>query len=69
VKSGALQGRAGNRDARVLRKAAHDGRLEGLINDPHLDNSFKINDGLRTARELLLQINEWGCRPRPNTST
>jgi 3-deoxy-7-phosphoheptulonate synthase len=42
---------------------------KGLINDPHLDNSFKINDGLRTARELLLQINELGCRPRPNTST
>ena len=33
---------------------------KGLINDPHLDNSFKINDGLRTARELLLQINEMG---------
>jgi len=28
---------------------------KGLINDPHLDNSFKINEGLRTARELLLQ--------------
>lgn len=33
---------------------------KGLINDPHLDNSFKINDGLRAARELLLQINEMG---------
>ncbi|MBE0630316.1 MAG: 3-deoxy-7-phosphoheptulonate synthase, partial [Burkholderia vietnamiensis] len=33
---------------------------KGLINDPHLDNSFKINEGLRTARELLLQINEMG---------
>lgn len=33
---------------------------KGLINDPHLDNSFKINEGLRTARELLLQINELG---------
>jgi 3-deoxy-7-phosphoheptulonate synthase len=33
---------------------------KGLINDPHLDNSFKINDGLRTARELLVRINELG---------
>ncbi|KAF1029882.1 MAG: Phospho-2-dehydro-3-deoxyheptonate aldolase, Phe-sensitive [Burkholderia plantarii] len=33
---------------------------KGLINDPHLDNSFKINDGLRAARSLLLEINELG---------
>ncbi|HTH59795.1 MAG TPA: 3-deoxy-7-phosphoheptulonate synthase AroG [Paraburkholderia sp.] len=33
---------------------------KGLINDPHLDNSFKINEGLRTARELLVEINELG---------
>ena len=33
---------------------------KGLINDPHLDNSFKINEGLRTARELLVSINELG---------
>lgn len=33
---------------------------KGLINDPHLDNSFRINDGLRIARELLLNINELG---------
>ncbi|MGP6157650.1 MAG: 3-deoxy-7-phosphoheptulonate synthase AroG [Vulcanimicrobiaceae bacterium] len=31
---------------------------KGLINDPYLDNSFKINDGLRMARKLLLEINE-----------
>ncbi len=31
---------------------------KGLINDPYLDNSFKINDGLRIARQLLLQINQ-----------
>lgn len=29
---------------------------KGLINDPHLDNSFSINTGLRTARKLLLDI-------------
>ena len=33
---------------------------KGLINDPYMDNSFRINDGLRIARELLLDINELG---------
>ncbi len=33
---------------------------KGLINDPLLDGSFKINEGLRLARELLLEINELG---------
>ncbi|MFI4939601.1 MAG: 3-deoxy-7-phosphoheptulonate synthase AroG [Burkholderiales bacterium] len=33
---------------------------KGLINDPYMDNSFRINDGLRLARELLLNINELG---------
>ncbi len=33
---------------------------KGLINDPYLDGSFRINDGLRIARELLLNINELG---------
>ena len=33
---------------------------KGLINDPYLDNSFRINDGLRIARKLLWEINELG---------
>jgi 3-deoxy-7-phosphoheptulonate synthase len=33
---------------------------KGLINDPHLDGSFKINDGLRIARRLLLDLAELG---------
>ncbi|WP_426074335.1 3-deoxy-7-phosphoheptulonate synthase AroG [Janthinobacterium sp. DSP2-3-3] len=33
---------------------------KGLINDPYMDNSFRINDGLRMARELLRNINELG---------
>jgi 3-deoxy-7-phosphoheptulonate synthase len=33
---------------------------KGLINDPDLDGTFDINKGLRTARELLLGINEMG---------
>lgn len=33
---------------------------KGLINDPDLDESFKINKGLGLARKLLLDINEMG---------
>ncbi len=29
---------------------------KGLINDPHLDGSFDINSGLRTARQLLVDL-------------
>ncbi len=33
---------------------------KGLINDPYLDESFRINDGLRMARHLLLDLAEMG---------
>ncbi len=33
---------------------------KGLINDPGLDHSFRINDGLRAARRLLVDLNEMG---------
>ncbi len=33
---------------------------KGLINDPYLDNTFRINEGLRMARDLLLKIYETG---------
>ena len=33
---------------------------KGLINDPGLDGSFNINQGLRTARELLIDVNALG---------
>ena len=33
---------------------------KGLINDPYLDNSFKLNDGLRIGRKLLLDLNDFG---------
>src|SRR5215510_277135 len=33
---------------------------KGLINDPRLDGSFAINDGLRLARRLLLDLAETG---------
>jgi 3-deoxy-7-phosphoheptulonate synthase len=33
---------------------------KGLINDPALDGSFRINEGLRLARRLLLDVNALG---------
>ena len=33
---------------------------KGLINDPHLDNSYDINTGLRKARGLLLDLAKAG---------
>ncbi|MBV7296531.1 3-deoxy-7-phosphoheptulonate synthase AroG [Enterovibrio paralichthyis] len=33
---------------------------KGLINDPYLDDSFKLNDGLRIGRKLLLDITDMG---------
>lgn len=31
---------------------------KGLINDPKIDGSFRINDGLRLARKLLIELAE-----------
>ncbi len=33
---------------------------KGLINDPHLDGSYQINEGLEIARKFLLDVNELG---------
>ncbi len=33
---------------------------KGLINDPNLDESFKVNKGLELARKLLVDINQLG---------
>ena len=33
---------------------------KGLINDPRMDNTFRINEGVRLARKILLEINELG---------
>jgi len=33
---------------------------KGLINDPYLDGTFRINEGLRIARDLLLRIHRLG---------
>ena len=33
---------------------------KGLINDPDIDGSFKINKGLRVSRELFVKLTEMG---------
>jgi len=33
---------------------------KGFINDPHLDGTYDVEEGLRVARKLLLDINELG---------
>ena len=43
---------------------------KGLINDPNLDGSFRINEGLRIARELLLDLErDRACRSAASSST
>ncbi|MGH8670126.1 MAG: 3-deoxy-7-phosphoheptulonate synthase [Burkholderiales bacterium] len=34
---------------------------KGLINDPYMNGSFRINEGLRIARDLLVRINQAGA--------
>ncbi len=33
---------------------------KGLINDPYLDESYRIDEGLRIARQMLIEINRLG---------
>ncbi|EPP5730091.1 3-deoxy-7-phosphoheptulonate synthase, partial [Vibrio cholerae] len=33
---------------------------KGLINDPYLNDTFKLNDGLRIGRKLLLDLTDMG---------
>ena len=43
---------------------------KGLINDPRLDDSFNINEGLRLARRpSSSKSTSSTCRPGPSTST
>lgn len=36
---------------------------KGLVNDPRMDGSFRINEGLRLARKLLADVSEIGLPP------
>ncbi len=42
---------------------------KGLINDPHLDESFRINDGLRLARRVFWILPRWVFRRELSSST
>ena len=53
-----------DRDAGLFPPRATVG-WKGLINDPGLDNSFRINDGVRLARKLLGRSTRSACRPAP----
>lgn len=59
-----LRARLGDRLELIMRVYFEKPRTtvgwKGLINDPHLDGSFAIDEGLRTARGLLLDIANLG---------
>jgi 3-deoxy-7-phosphoheptulonate synthase len=42
---------------------------KGYINDPFMDDSFRIDIGMEKARDFLLQVNELGLPPAPKRST
>ncbi len=42
---------------------------KGLINDPHLDGTFAVNEGLRSRARLLLDLPSSGCRSAASSST
>ena len=42
---------------------------KGLINDPYLDESYRIHEGLRIARQLLVDINRLGVPAAASSST
>ena len=41
---------------------------KGFINDPHMDDSFRIDEGIVRARTLLAQFAEMGLPPAPRRS-
>lgn len=59
-----LAGRVADRFLMIMRVYFEKPRTtvgwKGLINDPRLDDSFHIEEGLKVARTLLIQINEMG---------
>jgi 3-deoxy-7-phosphoheptulonate synthase len=60
----ALSGPVGDELVLVMRTYFEKPRTtigwKGLINDPHLDGSHAVEEGLEIARGLLLQLNELG---------
>ena len=66
----AARGAPVHRDARVFRKAAHHGRLEGADQrSAHGRQLRHARAGLRSRARLLLDITRSGCRRPPRCST
>lgn len=42
---------------------------KGFINDPFMDDSFHIEQGMQKARQFLLMSTNWVCLQRPKHST
>jgi 3-deoxy-7-phosphoheptulonate synthase len=51
---------AGARDARLFEKPRTSIGWKGFVNDPRMDDSFRIDEGILRARELLMQLAEIG---------
>jgi 3-deoxy-7-phosphoheptulonate synthase len=41
---------------------------KGLISDPDLNGSYRVNHGIELARSCCYRSTSWACRPRPNFS-
>lgn len=41
---------------------------KGLISDPDLNGSYRVNHGIELARKLLYRSTSWACRRRPSFS-
>ena len=65
-----LRGRAGDRDARLLREAAHHGRLEGPDQRPAPRRQLRDQRGpAPRARACCSTSPSWACRPAASSST
>ena len=62
------RGTAVHRDARVLREAAHLDRLEGMVNDPRMNDSFHIEEGIKPRAACWSISPNWGCPLAPRRS-
>ena len=51
--------------ASTSRSRATSTGWKGSINDPRMDDSFRIDEGMERARRFLLEVNASGCPPVP----
>jgi 3-deoxy-7-phosphoheptulonate synthase len=61
---------ARDRHARLLREAPHDRSAgRGLINDPYLDETYRIDEGCASAASSCSRSTSSACRPAASSST